>query len=79
MSSALARYLIEYFIDMSLVDARITLVQFLGHLEGDRLSSLMEPRTARQDKPTPVQARQTQEGENLRSPTGLVMEDKLTP
>ncbi len=35
VSSALARYLIEYFIDTSPVDARITLVQPLGHLELD--------------------------------------------
>ncbi len=53
VSSALARYLIEYFIDTSPVDARITLVQPLGHLELDLSSSLMERRP--EDKLTPVQ------------------------
>ncbi len=77
VSSALARYLIEYFIDTFLVDPRQTLVQALINLEEE---SLRTPVAAVvEDQLIPVQARQTQEGENLRSPIGLVMEDKLTP
>ncbi len=53
-SPALARYLIKYFIDTSLMDARITLVQPLENQEVDQLSSLMVEAMA-EGKPTPVQ------------------------
>ncbi len=59
VSSALARHLIEYFIDMSLVDARITLLQALLHLEGENPRSPVG--LAMEDKPTPVQARPDEE------------------
>ncbi len=60
VSSALARYLIEYFIDTFLVDPRQTLVQALINLEEE---SLRTPVAAVvEDQLIPVQARQTQKG-----------------
>ncbi|PBL04520.1 hypothetical protein ARMGADRAFT_1005049 [Armillaria gallica] len=57
VSSALARHFIEYFIDMSLVDARIILVQALINLEGENPISPV----GIEDQLTPVGSRPNQE------------------
>ncbi len=57
VNSALARYLVEYFIDTFLVDPRQTLVQALGNLEGENPRSPV----VIEDQLTPVQSRPNEE------------------